>query len=557
MDSSSPTSRAEALAPWIVGALFALPVLIAKYPPMDDLPLHEASIGLLRHWGDVRFAPPTLYAINLGHSNQLFSFLVLFLSYAVPIGWASKLVIAAALVALPVAAAHFADHVGASRWTALLVAPVGLGWLFFWGLVQNILGLVALLWLLPSIDRFASGPTWRGAIKLCGAMVVLHFAHQAMQLVACAALVLCSIGMPWRAKPMALRTIPAFFCVALAFAANRYSWRFAGARHLRQPPFQWYSLPHKLVGVPGVLFGGYEPYIRNLVMLLALVPVVFLAVGRSPANSGPAPTLGERVHRWRFELLVLLLVVIYFAGPANVRSTTLVYHRFLPPAWAIFAVCAGIHSRAMNRVVVRALCAVVPAATLLIAWPSFADSHRVYSDLEKIIDRIDIGSSVLALNIGAQVPHRLWNPIVAMGHVIAVRGGRSLFDYTHSPVSPVTQRAEKQWENTLDRIEARSVHFCPDWDFTLFRYVLIATPESGLASALAMAFKDDAHLAAQSGAWYLFESNLPLVPIDADEPELPSPHPPSLQTLLLQLADDLKRTEREVGPEPPHTILEH
>jgi hypothetical protein len=545
MDPSPQTSRAEQLAPWVVGALFALPVLIAKYPPMDDLPLHEASIGLLRHWGDARFAPPTLYALNLGHANQLFSFLVLFLAYAVPIGWASKLVIAASVVALPVAAAHFADHVGASRWTALLVAPVGMGWLFFWGLIQNILGLVALLWLLPSIDRFASSPTWRGALKVCGAMVVLHFAHQAMQLVACAALVLCSVGMPWRTKPMVLRTVPALFCIALAFAANRYSWRFAGPRHLRQPPFQWYPFPHKVVGIPGVLFGGYEPYIRNLVMLLALVPVVWLIVGRFQSNSGSVRTVGGRLHRWRFELLAFVLLAIYLAGPSNVRSTTLVYHRFLPPAWAILAVCAGIHSRAMNRAAVRALCTALPTATLLIAWPSFADSNRVYSDLEKVIDRMDIGSSVLALNLGAQVPHRLWNPLVAMGHVVAVRGGRSLFDYTHSPVSPVTQRAEKQWGATLDRIEQRSVHFCPDWDFTLFRYVLIITPAPALAAGIEMVFKNDAHLAAQSGTWYLFESNLPLVPVDADEPQMPTPHPPSLQKLLLDLAEDLRRAGKD------------
>jgi hypothetical protein len=283
-------------------------------------------------------------------------------------------------------------------------------------------------------------------------------------------------------------------------------------------------------------------------MVLAMVPVLFLAVGRLQANSGSARSVGERMHRWRFELLALLLVVLYFAAPANVRSTTLVYHRFLPPAWAILAVCAGIHGQAMNRAAVRTLCAVVPTATLLIAWPVFADSHRVYSDLEQIIDRIDIGSAVMCLNLGPQDPNRLWNPLVAVGHVIAVRGGRSLFDYTHSPVSPVTQRAEKQWGTMLDRIEGRSVYFCPDWDFTRFRYALLTSPEPGLATAVALAFKDDAHLIARSGSWYLFESNLRLVPIDSDEEEMPTPHPPTLQKLLLQVGEDLKRTEQDARP---------
>src|SRR5580658_437642 len=191
---AAPKARIERWAPVVVGALFAIPVLVAKYPPMDDLPLHEASVGLLRHWGDANFAPRTLYYLNLGHPNQLFSFLVFALSFLVPIGFASKIVVACSLIALPIAAAHLADHVESPRWTALLAAPVGLGWLFFWGLIQNIIGLAALLALLPAIDRFGSRPTGRRAAWMCAAMLFLHFAHQAMQLVALVALVLCSIG---------------------------------------------------------------------------------------------------------------------------------------------------------------------------------------------------------------------------------------------------------------------------------------------------------------------------------------------------------------------------
>src|SRR5271170_5065243 len=160
--------RAEEWAPGVVGAMLALPVLIARFPPMDDLPLHEASIGILRHWGDGRFSPPSLYMLNLGHANQLFSLMVLGLSYAMPIVWASKVVVAALIFALPLAAAHFAKYVGSSPWTALLVAPLGLGWLFFWGLVQNLLGIIVLFWTLPTIDRFAARPTARGAASMCG-----------------------------------------------------------------------------------------------------------------------------------------------------------------------------------------------------------------------------------------------------------------------------------------------------------------------------------------------------------------------------------------------------
>jgi hypothetical protein len=554
---ASGTDAYERWAPTVVGALFAIPILVSKYPPMDDLPLHEASVGLLRHWGDVHFAPRTLYYLNLGHPNQLFSFLVFALSFLVPMGLASKLVVASSLFALPVAAAHLADHVESPRWTALLAAPVGLGWLFFWGLIQNIIGLAMLLALLPAIDRFAASPTGKRAFWMCGAMLVLHFAHQAMQLVALAALVLCSVGVDagvgQRAGRGGLRALPAVFCVSVAFAANRYSWYLSGPRHRRGPLFFFHDLLDKVVGVPGVLFGGYEPFVGNLMLVLAMAPAALLLTSRLQGQPRPSGSLARRVNFWRFELLALGLLVAYFVAPANVQSTTLVYHRFLPPAWALFVICAGIGTGARLRLPAKLLCGVAPIASVLISWPAFADSHRVYSDLEPLLDRIAIGSSLMTLNLDRQEdPNRLWSPTDAMGHIVAVRGGRALFDYTLSPISPVTQRANKQWTDPIDRIDENPLGFRPDWDFTRFRYVLFNTKRSALGAAVQMALKDEASLIEQSGDWYLFESRLPRVAFDADDAVPPEPRPPTLRRKLMDLAVKLdERTREQAAPPQP------
>ena len=552
MDHSQ--TRAAKWAPYVVGVLFAIPVLVAKYPPMDDLPLHEASIGLLRHWSDPQFAPRSLYYLNLGHANQLFSFLVYALSFLVPIGWASKIVVAGAVFGLPIAAAHFASHVGSPRWTALLAAPVGLGWLFFWGLIQNIIGLVALLALLPAVDRFGARPTRRGAAWMCAAMLLLHFAHQAMQLVALAALLLCSVGVDTRvdARPrkMGLRAIPAAFCVMLIFADNRYTWYISGPRHRRTATFVFYTLTHKLDGISGVIFGGYEPFIRNSMLAIGLAPVAFLLVDRLRRRPAMSRTFFERVHAWRFDLLALGLFITYLVAPANVQATTLVYHRFLPVAWALFVICAGSGAGATLRLPVRLLCCVAPIASLLISWPVFADSHRVYSDLEPLLARIDFGSSIITLNLGPQAPYRLWSPVDAGGHVVAVRGGRNLFDYTSSPASPVTQRAEKQWIDPIDRVDGNPMAFRPDWDLTRFRYLLINTTRAGMGTVLTLALRDEVSLLAQSGSWYLFESRLPRVPFDADDAHLPEPHPATLRRKLKELAVQLESSEQE--PVDPH-----
>jgi hypothetical protein len=552
--------RAERLAPWLVGVFFALPVLIAKYPPMSDLPLHEASIGLLRHWGDDRFAPKTLYFLNLGQINQLFSFLALAAAYVMPIGWASKVVIAAILVALPVAAGRFADHLGASRWSALLVAPLGFGWMFFWGLVQNILGLAVLLALLPAIDRFAARPTVRGAARMCAGLVLLHFAHQAMQLVACAALVLCCIGPPFRARLAALRAAPLLFCAGLIGAATRYSWSVAGSRHVNTPLFRFYTLTHKVTTFSGVLFGGYEPWVRNVMLALAVAPLVLFVVSkpRWNARNTTAETVAVRVRAWRFELLSLVLFAIYLAAPANIKSTTLVYHRFLPPAWAILVVCCAARPAGAGAAegdskrsrLAPILCAVLPLASLLIAWPTFVDSDRMYTDLETLVPSIEPGSAILSLNLGPQSNNRLWNPVCAAGHVVAERGGRSNFDYSQSPVSPVAQRPEKEWTEPVDRLELLPYQMRPDWDLTRFRYLLVITPDRPLANGVAFALRTEARLVGSRGDWSLFESRLPVVPIDADEAPMPVPHPATLHKKLAEVVKAIDAAEAGTGPIP-------
>ena len=152
---TSRTSGLERLAPWLAGAAIALPVLLARYPPMTDVPLHEAVVGLLRHWGDPRYVPADVYDLNLGLGNQLFYFLILALSYAMPMAMATKAIVAATLVFLLVATGRLADHLGVTRWAAPIVAPIALGWMFFWGLLSNLMGVGLYLFMLREQRRNA------------------------------------------------------------------------------------------------------------------------------------------------------------------------------------------------------------------------------------------------------------------------------------------------------------------------------------------------------------------------------------------------------------------
>ncbi len=548
VESLTYPSRVERLAPLITGICFAIPVLVVAFPPMADVPLHEASVALLRHWGDPVFAPPTIYFLNLGHANQLFSFLVLAVSFVAPIAWATKIVVAGALVGLPVAAARFARHLGAPLWSALLVAPLGLGWMFFWGLIQNIIGLVALLALLPTIDAFAKTPTWAGVGRLCGAVVLLHFAHQAMLVVAGLALVLCCVGTDLRLQRMAMRAIP-LACGALVTAvANHLSWHHAGPMNKSTYPFTFDPLEHKVEAIPGVIYGGFEVYVRNLMFVLGFVACALFALDRWRASERAKRTWMERLHHWRFEIFAGALFAVYLLAPASIKSTTLVYHRFLPAAWAVFAVCVGAHTRGQIGRIAPLVCVALPIASLLIAWPTFADSDEVFSDLAELTKQIEPGNAVFSLNAGPDLRHRLWSPQIAMGQIVAEKGGRSLFDYTNSPVSPVSQRPEKQLAQPLDRMQHDPFAFRPHWDFTRFRYVVVYSIRPGLREAIHMAIGGDAERIGHAGDWDLYESRLTVLPIDANDKRLPMPPPPSLGDLLDEIAKQQPLSNAEHSP---------
>ena len=84
----------------------------------------------------------------------------------------------------------------------------------------------------------------------------------------------------------------------------------------------------------------------------------------------------------------------------------------------------------------------------------------------------------------------------------------------------------------------------PDWDFRHFRYLLVTTRDPALGQALALGIEDEARLVATQGEWFLYESKLPIAPIDEPEAPLPRDAGPTVMEKLVELS------KRFGGPEP-------
>jgi hypothetical protein len=538
-DATSIRRSVELAAPWVVGLLLAVPVLVAFYPPMTDLPYHEAAVGILRHFGDSSRFPPGLYERNLGEPNQLFHMVAWALSYVVSTRWAVKLLVAATVVAVPVCGGHFARHVGATPLASLVVAPMAVGWLFAWGLVTNLVGLAVFLAVAPQLDRFAAQPTRRGMFATAGALLLLYSAHEAMLLVyAGAALALATLH-PWSVQKTTMRLVPFTLGVAIAVGQARWQVRFMTPA-VRGMPRIWEPIRHKLERIPYIILPASEtPVLASMFGLCLLVIGSFFWLRARQRGAGPRlirleahalPPARAWAMAYRWELFVVACFAAYLAFPLTLNGATLVYQRWFPPAFAVLAIVAAprdLWTRAAR--VTRIAVMTLPIATLLVAWPSFADSNREYQALEPILAQIKPGSAVADVDLGPGDPSRTYSLGPAAGRILATLGGRLAFAFTDSSVSPVVIPRRYQWGEPLIRIGFDSWGLRPAHDLHLFRYVLMRTTDPRLAWMGVLALAPEARLIAQSGEWMLFESRFPTVPLLSHNFWLMGPPPENLR----------------------------
>jgi hypothetical protein len=526
-------SRVERWAPLAAGLLLVLPLLLSAYPPMTDLPLHETTVSLLRHFGDESMYPPGLYFRNLGHPNQLFHIAAFLLSFAVGTTTACKIVIACAVVGIPVAAARFASYIGASRWTALVVAPVAVGWLFFMGLVANLIGLALLLAFFPTLDRFMKKPTVRGAAWAIAGSVAMYFAHEAMMFLYAAAALLFTLGHPLRLRATAVRLSVFVASVLITLAQLAYQAPLF-TKSVKAIPTVFLPVWMKFTGMPGVLFGGYDHAESRVLFAMTLLVMIALGVQRwrEHAASGDALPRGLVTfgHAYRFELFAACCFAAYVGYPVTLNGATFVYHRFLPPAFVVAAI--GVSPRAQRTApaprlyrLTPLLAAVIPVASLFIVWPAFADSSRNHRDLEKLIPLVAKGSAVAA--IAGNAPGQNFGfvkPTMAI-RAVTERGGRMMYSFSESPIAAVMIHREYQWPEPIERIAANENLFCPAHDFTRFKYLLFHTTDPRLEYMVAQALKPEAKLVDVAGEWALFESTLDVVPLKSPDVAAPSPCP--------------------------------
>ena len=479
MPSSPPAWRRPTPLLAAVSALFALPVLVARFPPMVDYPQHLAMAAVYRFYGDAERGFAENFALTWWRPHGAWELLTAALARVMPIELAGKLLVAASVAALAPAALAVLRRRGGDGWWpwALAALACGYGYAFWFGFVGSLLAYPLFLAGVALADRALAGdgrrgdrapsPGWWALVALGLLFYAVHLQFLFLLVAAVGCLTLCHRGAGgarcWR--PLAA-LVPG---VGLALAALA-SARLADAgslspleRAMAATPAAWNPLPVKLATMSGLTFGihgdGSEFAVSLLLLAVAVLAVLWRRRGtperkatfevpatfggrRGRPVHGEVPAAfsgwGENLRRQRFAVLAAALLIVYLAAPERVQAY-LVAGRIAPLA-VMVACCALPPPRAERRRLLACLLAVLVACQLAVVAFDVRAFDRETAGLDGLLATTAAGRDLLGLVFEPTSVRVPAFPIHA--HLPAYyqvrRGGRvlnSMADFFHTPVA--------------------------------------------------------------------------------------------------------------------------
>lgn len=157
--------------------LATIPVWLALFPPMVDLPEHAAQVALLRNLHSSGFGFAHLFWVNW-FTPYLFGYMLVYaLTPLLGIVAACKVVIALSAAGLPLTTAVLMRETGADRYWALLTIPAIYGFSYNWGFLNFLVATPIGLLFLALFIRHTRTPALRSTVYLALLSILLFFSH--------------------------------------------------------------------------------------------------------------------------------------------------------------------------------------------------------------------------------------------------------------------------------------------------------------------------------------------------------------------------------------------
>lgn len=315
-------------SPYLFGlALVAsvVPLWIPAYLPLVDIPQHAAQVASLHElWSGNGLFLDT-FEVNW-FTPYLGGYLLLYLvSIALPIVAATKLVVSAAIVALPIITGLLLRELGVDDRLKWLAIPGSYSFALYWGFMVYLVAVpVALIFLLLTI-RFERHPTHARALGVAGFSILLFFFHVIAlgfgSLIALTYVAARNIG---RWRRMLYCALP--YTTPIPLIAFWMSGIYDTEASVQNTPIVFAGLRERLVTLFMQLSGldGFA-FLISLAVVAAFVLVPILLGYR----------LSRRPERWA---PLAVGAVTYFLFPSFAQNTAFLYERlavFLIPLWLL------------------------------------------------------------------------------------------------------------------------------------------------------------------------------------------------------------------------------
>ena len=501
----------------VVSALATvMPIWIAKYLPLLDLPNHLTAIAVWHYHDDPKWDFARFYDLNLVPLPYwAHYYTVHLLTYVTrSVETANKIFLTAYALALPAGALALARRFGRSPWLALFAFPLVWNFNLGDGFIAYCAGFAAVPPALVLVDRHAVEPTWRRALAVAAVGTLTYFFHllaYALFLV-CAGLVVLAQRRPFAPRLLAARALPVLSCAGIGLWALRRAnemnfHRVTGVGRL----LIYDPVVDRLAQIPDRLINFLPGHVDELVLIVAVACWLALAVtaARGRCDGDDGDERARPPHVWGLELCFLGALALYLLTPRSMQR---------PFYWHMingrFVVAIALFAALMLRGPIagwrRLLIAPVVVGTVIYCIAlggAFREFNRHAAGFDEVVAQIPRQKQVLTLilrpmgdttvNVSA---FNQWPSYVQLRH-----GGYNFYNFAegfplqyrmHLPAPPWSHAEQFNWE----------MHSGPYDYFLTFREGWEYSPMKGpLADG-------KVRLVAHAGEWRLYQKIAPPPP---------------------------------------------
>jgi hypothetical protein len=450
------------------------PAWIVRYPPIQDLPFHLATIRVIRSLNDPFYGLAEHFTLTLGRTQYVLYYLLgAFLSYFVGVLGANVVLMSCYLGGTLLAMRDLLRALGKDERLCLFSIPLVYNVMFMFGLFPFLLGIPIMLWALATAVRYVEKPTRDRGILLAVLAMALFYSHIfPFGIFGIGFMAIFPWNRPKRWIRAGLPTVPALLMMAWWTLGTEAGKLTRGAlTDSKNDP-----IPPLTQSIPGA-FGWLTDIFRDTsdeAILVATFVAAILCVGLAQGDREKSKPISRA-----YVLLPLACVFLYFNTSEGHGYIWLIAQRFpimfLITAIPLLRMPTGSRGWAASAGVL----AVGLASTVNVCKHYIKFQLEEVGDIDGAIDVMEPGKKVAALIYDRNSAVAGWAPFLHFGSYYQLKkGGVVMFTYAgylHWPFDfkpgkypPPGGPARLRWEWTPESVRVQGELY-PYYDYVLTR----------------------------------------------------------------------------------------